>query len=117
MAINIKHDLNTRSELLAKSIEEIEKKIKTLPEGRINIRHQNKRSYYYLFGVDSTEKYLDSGDRELIEKLIQKDYLKRVLKDVKRELCVYNSNTIIKPKQNLKLIQAIQTPILKLTLI
>ena len=42
-------------------------------------------------------------------------YLK--LKDVKRELCVYNSNTIIKPKQNLKLIQAIQPPILKLTLI
>lgn len=37
-------------------------------------------------------------------------YLK--LKDVKRELCVYNSNTIIKPKQNLKLIQAIKTPII-----
>ena len=86
MAINIRRDLITRSELLAKSIDDIEKKIKLLPEGRINVRRQNKKAYYYLYVIDSNDKYLGPDDRELIEKLIQKDYLKKVLKDVKREL-------------------------------
>lgn len=86
MAVNIGQDLKTRNELLSKSISDIEKKIEALPEGRLNVRHLNKRDYYYRFGVAHSEKYLGSQDIELIEKLVQKDYLKRVLKEVKREL-------------------------------
>ncbi len=46
MAINISQDLKTRIELLSRSISEIENKIAHLPEGRLNIRHMNKRDYY-----------------------------------------------------------------------
>ena len=86
MAINIRHDLITRSELLAKSIDDIEKKIKLLPEGRINVKNRKDKAYYYLDESESGEKYLGPDDADLVKDLIQKDYLKRVLKEVKNEL-------------------------------
>lgn len=86
MAIDISHDLKVRYELLSKSICEIEKKIELLPEGRINVRHLNKKDYYSCITPDGHEKYIDSKDTKLIEDLIQKDYLKRVLKEAKTEL-------------------------------
>lgn len=86
MAINISRDLYARYELLSKSISDIEKKMVLLPEGRINIKHLNKKDYYYHAGADGHEKYLGSNDAKFIEELIQKDYLKRVLKQAKGEL-------------------------------
>ena len=86
MAIQIRHDLLVRYELLSKSIVGIEKRIEQLPEGRLNVRHQNKKSYYYLYGNDKTETYLGPRDTELIADIIQKDYLKRVLKEANCEL-------------------------------
>ena len=86
MSINIYHDLNARFELLSKSICEIERKIELMPEGRINVKSHSGKSYYYLDGINSGEKYLSQNDTELIKALIQKDYLKRVLKEAKREL-------------------------------
>ena len=86
MAIDIMKALNSRYILLSKSIEDIEKKIKILPEGRIKIKERNGNTYYYLADTKSADKYLGPNDVVLIEQLIQKDYLKKVLKDTKTEL-------------------------------
>ena len=86
MAIDIMKALNSRYALLSKSIEDIEKKIKILPEGRIKIKERNGNTYYYLAETKSADKYLGPKDVVLIEQLIQKDYLKKVLKDTKNEL-------------------------------
>lgn len=86
MAKTISQNLTIRNELLSKSLIDIEKKIEHLPEGRIKVKHINKKDYYYRTGIGSYEKYLGPQDLELIQALLQKDYLKRVLKEVKCEL-------------------------------
>ena len=86
MAINIRQDLEVRQELLSKSISDIEKKLEKLPEGWINVKHQKDNYYYYQGKASESEKYLGPNDEKLIKELTQKDYLKRVLKEVKREL-------------------------------
>jgi len=88
MSINIRRDLSVRKELLSKSIDDIEKKIEQLPDGRLNVKERNRNTYYYLVGADKREIYLGPDDVELIENLTQKDYLKRVLKNAKIELTV-----------------------------
>ena len=85
MAIDFRKELNARLDLLTKSIEDIEKKNQTFPDGRINVRVHQHRSYYYLDGGKSKDRYLTRKDAALIEQLIQKDYLNKVLKDAKTE--------------------------------
>lgn len=84
MAVDIRKDLETRYELLSRSINDIEKKIRLFPEGWVSIRSRNDRYYYYLSGYNSDDKYLK--DKEQIDTLLQKDYLKKVLRQAKREL-------------------------------
>ena len=85
MAINISHDLSIRYELLSQSIGIIEKKIELLPAGRVNTKHISNNNYYYLAGLGAGEIYLGPQDSALISDLVQKDYLKRVLKQIKCE--------------------------------
>jgi len=85
MAIDFRKELNARYEMLSKSIVEIENKIVELPEGRINVKHQKDKAYYYFDGTKTKERFLSKDNVELIEKLIQKDYLQKVLKDAKAE--------------------------------
>ena len=86
VAIDIRLVLNARYELLSKSICDIENKIARLPEGRIKIKHLHNKDYYYCVGIPSGERYLRRQDTALIETLMQKDYLRHVLKEAKREL-------------------------------
>lgn len=86
MAIDIRKELIARYGLLSKSIEDIELKLRSFPMGRINVRTRRGYYYYYLAGDDGSEKYLSQNDKELIEQLIQKDYLSRVLNDARTEL-------------------------------
>ena len=51
MAIDFRKELNARYEMLSKSIVEIENKIVELPEGRINVKHQKDKAYYYFDGT------------------------------------------------------------------
>ena len=85
MAVDFRKELNARYELLTKSIEDIEKKSQTFPEGWINIRCRNGRFYYYFAGADDKDRFLTHDDAALIEQLIQKDYLNKVLKGAKTE--------------------------------
>ena len=71
--------------LVSKSIDEIEKKIRLLPKGRINVRTRNGKTYYYLAETGAGERYLGTEDREFIEQLIQKKYLKDVLRKNRTE--------------------------------
>ena len=84
MAIDIRKDLETRYELISKSIKDIDNKISLFPEGWITVRRQNDKFYYYMSGYKSDDKYIT--DKEQIETLLQKDYLKKVLRQAKREL-------------------------------
>ena len=85
MAIDFRKELNARYEILTKSVEDIEKKNKSFPDGRINTRYRNGNTYFYLVNCESKEKYLTHEDDALIEQLIQKNYLNKVLKDAKTE--------------------------------
>ena len=86
MAINIRKNLDVRFELISKSIEDIERKIALLPEGWINVRERNGKVYYYLANNKTGDKYLSTDAPLLIEQLLQKDYLKKVLRVARREL-------------------------------
>lgn len=85
MAVDFIKELNARYELLTKSIEDIEKKSQIFPEGWIITRSRKGRTYYYSAKYKSKEQYLSLEDAALIEQLIQKDYLNKVLKDAKKE--------------------------------
>lgn len=85
MAINFRKELNSRYEMLAKSMEDIEKKKQSFPDGWINTRYRNGKTYFYLANYESKEQYLTHEDNALIEQLIQKNYLNKVLKDAKTE--------------------------------
>ena len=52
MAVDIRKDLDARHGLLSKSIEDIEKKMQSFPEGRINVRVRNGKTYYYDVDVE-----------------------------------------------------------------
>jgi hypothetical protein len=64
MAIDFRKELNARLDLLTKSIEDIEKKSKSFPEGWINIRCRNGRFYYYFADADDKDRYLAPKDDE-----------------------------------------------------
>lgn len=62
MAIDFRKELNARLDLLTKSIEDIEKKSKSFPEGWINIRCRNGRFYYCFADADDKDRYLVPKD-------------------------------------------------------
>ena len=47
MAKSVRLTLVDRYDLIEKTIESVERKLKLLPAGRLNIKHQNDKSYYY----------------------------------------------------------------------
>lgn len=97
MAVNIRQDLKFRYAMISQSIYNIENKINRLPEGRIKVKNQDGKAYYYHAGIYPTEKYLGSKDIALIEELIQKNYLKLVLKEARNELAALEKMQKIYP--------------------
>ena len=71
----VRNVLSERYDLITKTIENIEKKLKTLPEGWINVRYQNGKAYYYHAKYKSKDRFLAKGDEVLIRQLLQKYYL------------------------------------------
>ena len=97
MAKAVRNVLSDRYDLITKTIENIEKKLKALPTGWINIRHQNGKAYYYYANAKSKERFLTKKDKELIKQLLQKRYLKEVLKAAKNELLALSKMLNIYP--------------------
>lgn len=97
MAKAVRNVLSERYDLITKTIENIEKKLKTLPEGWINVRYQNGKAYYYHAKYKSKDRFLAKGDEVLIRQLLQKYYLKKVLKAAKNELLALSKMLNIYP--------------------
>ena len=76
-----------RYKRLTELINRIEERMKALPEGRIYVKSHGKKSYYYLV-ADGQEMYLAKDKSDLIESLLQKKYLEKVLRTAKEEMDV-----------------------------
>ena len=85
MAGKVKESMSARYELLTNTIKSLEKKLKTLPEGSLKIKKTKNHTYYYWSKYKEPDKDLTSKDSDLIQKLIQKNYLQNVLKAAKTE--------------------------------
>lgn len=83
--VSVYETMTKRRETLLKSIGEIEKQLKHMPEGCIYLKKHNSNDYYYLRLSNSKEVYLSSKNEALIKQLVQKDYLKKSLRSAKRE--------------------------------
>lgn len=102
-----------KQKFFEKIIGEIKKEIKTYPEGSLkaaNIKKGNKT--YCQYSVRNTKekkvKYLGKGQKELIRKLAQKEYMKKVLallerdsKVIKNLLDTYDPDALKKVYENL----------------
>lgn len=82
----VRETLKERYELITKTISEVEKRISCLPEGTVVSRKIKGKTYFYLDSGKANDKYLSKDDSALIKALIQKSYLKSVLKTAKQEL-------------------------------
>ena len=98
MAKAVRNTLKDRYDLIAATIENIEKKLKVLPEGRIVVRRQNGNVYYYFAKPKTKDRYLTKADSALISQLLQKRYLKDVLKAAKNELAVLSKMLTLYPE-------------------
>lgn len=97
MAKAVRNVLSDRYDLITKTIENIEKKLKALPAGWINVRYQNGKVYYYHAKYKSKDRFLTKGDEVLLKQLLQKYYLKKVLKAAKNELLALSKMLNIYP--------------------
>ena len=88
MMAGIKNEIDKRNEVVLKISEYTEKKLKNSPKGKIYVRHNKSKVYYYFSegACGSKERMLGKKDRELISELLQKNYLDKVYKAAKNEL-------------------------------
>lgn len=79
--------ISDRYELLLKLENTIEQRLKDFPDGRIKVKHTGNKPYYYLTGgnIGSDEKLISKEETDLIKKLSQKGYFKKVLVRSKEE--------------------------------
>ncbi len=95
MAAKVNDVINARYDLLTKTIDALEKKIKAFPEGSIKVKKTDYGVYYCLKLADKTDRHLTYEDNDLIKQLIQKSYLKEALAAARKE-----KNTLGKIKDN-----------------
>ena len=79
MQRSIKEILDERREMLTKTADTIGGKLEKYPAGRIAIKRHGDRIYYYSYG-ETGEKLLKKEDRKLLEDLLQKSYLEKVVR-------------------------------------
>lgn len=84
MKKGIKDVIDARCNRLLELKKTVEDKLKSLPEGKVRIRHYGKGVYYTR--ADSSNKESSLHDNELIQKLIQREYLETVIVSTKSEL-------------------------------
>ncbi len=78
----ISEDLRSRLAYVTRIIEWCGKLLKNAPEGRLKIKHQNGKVYFYQLteGKDPLVRYLDSSKSDLIKDLAQKAYIIELLR-------------------------------------
>ena len=98
MAKAVRNVLRDRCDLIEETIKNIEKRLKSLPAGWINIRYQNGKAFYYHAKYKSKDRFLTKADAVLIKQLLQKRYLKEVLKIAKNELAALSKMLSLYPE-------------------
>ncbi|WP_034442166.1 hypothetical protein [Butyrivibrio sp. AE2032] len=88
MIKNIREELLIRREVLSNSTVAAEKKIRKLPDGRVKVKRQGKYVYFYITEENRKERIAKKSDQEILEKLLQKNYLEQVLEVSKKEIAV-----------------------------
>lgn len=94
--------LKKREELLSRTIDRLDEKIDSLPEGSIRVKHKAGTFHYLYYQEDKTIKYLRKNDSETIKNLIQKKYLKLVQKAVKQEVKALSKAIELYPKNRME---------------
>ena len=85
MSKTFKEEVKARYSLINDIIKQIEKKLKSFPEGGLSVKHRMNSTYYYRTGTENDDRLLTSADKQLISDLVQKNYLQKVLKASKEE--------------------------------
>ena len=94
----LRDKLNKRMDIVTKMAFQTETKLKGYPEGRIKISKRGKNTYYYQISNRTNLKLLKNTDRKIIDKLIQKRYLEKVLDAFKTELDALNKMQKLYPE-------------------
>ena len=76
--------IKERYDLLLRTIQAIENRLDSMPEGTLNIKTTKNGEYYYLY-KGKNQKYLGQKDIELIDLYFQKNYLKTSKTVARRE--------------------------------
>ena len=79
MAQSIKDILADRYRQLSETVNQLKTEADGFPDGRVSLKLQGKQ-YYYYHVLDNSEKYLSKKDSETIRALVQKAYVKDVIK-------------------------------------
>ncbi|MBR3143556.1 MAG: hypothetical protein IKF09_10465 [Clostridiales bacterium] len=79
MAKRFKDILTERYNLLSNTLDKLKNEAKSFPEGRVYVKHQENRYYYYLVNGDN-EKYINKNNSDTIHALVQKAYVNDVIK-------------------------------------
>lgn len=87
MTKRLEDEIKARYDLVCRMEQQAEQKLMSFPEGRIKIKQSGNRLYYFHIGEKdiTKEKRLNENDKKLIEDLIQKSYIKKVLASLKIE--------------------------------
>ena len=75
MVNNHGEEMRKRSELIMKTLEALDKKIESFPNGRIKIKKCKSGVYHYLSIKGKKDRLLNENETDLIRDLIQKSYL------------------------------------------
>lgn len=87
MAKTVFEIMNARYSFLTTTINSLEKKKNSYPDGIINIKTTKSGSYYY-WHIDNKRNYLGRKDTDLVKQLIQKDLVSKAIKTAQKEAAV-----------------------------
>ena len=90
MADSILNAALKRTKLLSQTIEALDKKLESFPDGRINVGHHKGGVHFILIIGNAKVRYMNKNDKDLIELLIQKEYIKKVLISAEKESAALN---------------------------
>ncbi len=86
MSKSFREEIDARYELISRTAKTLEEKVEKLPDGRLKIKRHGNSVYYYFTGEDTKERLLKKEDKKLLEDLLQKSYLEKVVKASKTEI-------------------------------
>ena len=79
MAKRFKDMLTERYNMLSCTVDRLKNEMDSFPEGRVSVRHQGNSYFYYHVKADK-EKYIGKKNTDTIMALIQKAYVKDVIR-------------------------------------